>query len=1051
MLKDEDNAFLNWYHSDTIILHYKYEKAIKAQAQALLADAAEKLAVDEQDYLALFQQAIVYYVQGEHETAQLLFETCREQNDEPRLLYYMGRNLVFLGRHEEALEIYEAALKVDPLTVAAWHGKGNVLNDLKLYEDALNVYNQALEIDEQDAVVWNEIGITLYYLKRYEDALIAFNNALKIDEQFVSAWNGIGITLYYLKRHEDALSAFNRALDIDEQFVYAWHGKGNVLNDLKRYEEALNAYDKALEINEQDPVAWYGKGNVLRNLKRYEEALDAYTKALELDEQNFKAWNGKGNVLDDLKRYKEALNAFNKALEIDEQIVEAWCNKGIMLKNLKCYEEALNSFNEALKIDEHFVHARHGKGIVLNNLKRYEEALNAYTKALELDEHFVYAWNGKGNVLTNLKRYEEALNAYTKALELDEQDADVWNNKGNVLRSLKRYEEALNAYNKALELDEQNFKAWNGKGVIFGQLNRDEKAIDSFRTAIKIEPNLLEAHFNLLILFFQTERWEEFAWQFHHFCSLNVSIEPQDVSGLIHFCSTEEEPMPWLGMRVVWTLRERGFWFPLNATLSRYLRTLGPLQMQLLLCLDALMEEEKMPLEEQIEAELRLHAFTFTVFTPVADWEELPKGSGLLSYGQLLQVLMYRLGDPGAAFRLWDQWLRFYKELPAQVHYYSIIAARDFLVIELVIEQAVDAIDHLPALPAPDDPGYASECYYRGLLHQLLDQDAEAIAAFGRVPAYLPAALWHWYHTKGDAEALCQRFPEESQRWLRGHDLLELSGDFAGMEVVVMDFAHISECEEALYALQDALNVPRPRLNKPMIDWLYWSEEALEAQEKALQKSINRRTGDEYLAALFSQLLSPDITPAFTEQARYHEVKAIELFHDLQKFDTDELREQKLAEYLREHAQNLQIEGWLYLLIALYQRRQEKSSQSGIYWEQVIRLWFYHLYLQEMGRQRPELFEQAVKDSAKSGITAGILYFLPEAIGYKLLGLGLSALAKSLFDKSLQSLNRKYEHPHYALRYPSFLDCYREFIGELREKAGEQEALLREFMGVTEE
>ena len=101
--------------------------------------------------------------------------------------YIIGQPLEMQGKHAEAIEAYDEAIRMDPEFAQAWSDKGSALVELNRSEEAIEAYNKALEIDPQDAMTWYHKGLALASQGEYDESIKAFDKALEIDPQLESA------------------------------------------------------------------------------------------------------------------------------------------------------------------------------------------------------------------------------------------------------------------------------------------------------------------------------------------------------------------------------------------------------------------------------------------------------------------------------------------------------------------------------------------------------------------------------------------------------------------------------------------------------------------------------------------------------------------------------------------------------------------------------------------------------------------------------------------------------------------------------------------------
>ncbi len=201
-------------------------------------------------------------------------------------------------RPEEALQVFDEALKLDPGHRASLMYRASVLKDLHRYNESAEAYQKAIELFSNESNLWK-----------------------------TNAWIGKGDALNASGRKDEALEAYRSAVEVIELNIQenpensrAWERKGRALYRMGEYEKAIDAFDRSIEvspgpyaISSASYFAWVGKGDALLKLGRNEEALEAYRQAVELYPLNGDAWHGKGEALQALGKRIEGDWAFQMA------------------------------------------------------------------------------------------------------------------------------------------------------------------------------------------------------------------------------------------------------------------------------------------------------------------------------------------------------------------------------------------------------------------------------------------------------------------------------------------------------------------------------------------------------------------------------------------------------------------------------------------------------------------------------------------------------------------------------------------------------------------
>jgi len=104
-------------------------------------------------------------------------------------LYRKGWNLEAEKKYEEAVQVYDQVINLNPQYVSVHISKGDALRKMKNYEEAIRTYNKANGI-KQDGDAYAGIGFALMGLDRYEEAIEYFrdSNAAYIEKSDDDFW-----------------------------------------------------------------------------------------------------------------------------------------------------------------------------------------------------------------------------------------------------------------------------------------------------------------------------------------------------------------------------------------------------------------------------------------------------------------------------------------------------------------------------------------------------------------------------------------------------------------------------------------------------------------------------------------------------------------------------------------------------------------------------------------------------------------------------------------------------------------------------------------------
>jgi len=130
-------------------------------------------------------------------------------------LFKRGINLMADEKLEEAIEIFEQALRIDPNNIETLMKLGYARFHIDDHSEALKIYDKILDIDVTNPEAWNLKGLVHYEQKNYSKALDAVQKAIESDPTYGMAWYNQACYLSLLNQVSESLEALKRSIEID--------------------------------------------------------------------------------------------------------------------------------------------------------------------------------------------------------------------------------------------------------------------------------------------------------------------------------------------------------------------------------------------------------------------------------------------------------------------------------------------------------------------------------------------------------------------------------------------------------------------------------------------------------------------------------------------------------------------------------------------------------------------------------------------------------------------------------------------------------------------
>jgi tetratricopeptide (TPR) repeat protein len=210
-------------------------------------------------------------------------------------------------QHGLAEDAFQSALELDPYHVKSWINLARVLLDQERSEEALEMIDEALAIEPESSVGLRLQGRAYHQLGRLDEAIDSYRQSILIDNSDGWSMNNMGLILIEQERFEEALMPLARAVELEPEIPIFHNNLGVALERTGHYRAAEDAFRSVLTLDET-----YLKAEVsLARIEGVEE--DPYTLPVDIAELA-------RSFIDEVEGWREAVayREFPDWVETDE-------------------------------------------------------------------------------------------------------------------------------------------------------------------------------------------------------------------------------------------------------------------------------------------------------------------------------------------------------------------------------------------------------------------------------------------------------------------------------------------------------------------------------------------------------------------------------------------------------------------------------------------------------------------------------------------------------------------------------------------------------------
>jgi tetratricopeptide (TPR) repeat protein len=193
-----------------------------------------------------------------------------------------ARDLVELGRVEEAIALYREILADNPNSLKAHNNLGVLFDVLGRHEAAVEHFQEAQRIEPENVEVLTNHAAALTALGRFEESDVLLKRALRLSPDDPQARLGAGVLAFRRGLYEQAEMELRWVCDQDAENGPAFYYRGEALNRIGRFDESAELMEHAAELMPTDPRPFYTLGHLYDRRSLRAEANAMYRRARDL-------------------------------------------------------------------------------------------------------------------------------------------------------------------------------------------------------------------------------------------------------------------------------------------------------------------------------------------------------------------------------------------------------------------------------------------------------------------------------------------------------------------------------------------------------------------------------------------------------------------------------------------------------------------------------------------------------------------------------------------------------------------------------------------------
>lgn len=291
-----------------------------------------------------------------------------------------------VNQYENALIVYSRAEDLNLRNNKLLFEKANTFRLMGRLDEASNICDSILEMEPENNDTYYCKGMCYFNKEDYKEAINCLEKSQVNSNYIENSYYYKILSLLNIKDTHAALRDLDIIIKMDTVNRDRFHDlKGEILFDENRYEESIAEYKNAVHKNPDYAYYYYRLGKACNRLKQYDKAIKYFSLAIEKDSSKPEVYIDKSHALYNIGKYKECAAECDIVLNSDPNYMMAYQNKSWALFAAGNISEAENSCNKGLKIDGNHLSLLRLKLDILKKKNMPNEGLVVIDRILEID------------------------------------------------------------------------------------------------------------------------------------------------------------------------------------------------------------------------------------------------------------------------------------------------------------------------------------------------------------------------------------------------------------------------------------------------------------------------------------------------------------------------------------------------------------------------------------------------------------------------------------------------------------------------------------------